>query len=40
MAASDGGAFNIRGAGFYGSEGSHHLNAPVVGMAATRGWGG
>ncbi len=33
--ASDGGIFNYGGAQFYGSTGSLHLNAPIVGMAAT-----
>jgi hypothetical protein len=37
--ASDGGIFNY-GAPFYGSTGGMHLNAPVVGMAATPGDGG
>ena len=33
--ASDGGIFSFGGARFYGSTGSLHLNAPIVGMAAT-----
>jgi Secretory lipase len=33
--ASDGGIFSFGQSGFAGSEGSHPLNAPVVGMAAT-----
>jgi outer membrane protein assembly factor BamB len=36
MAAADGGVFNFGTAGFYGSLGGIHLNAPIVGMAATR----
>ena len=32
---SDGGVFTYGDAGFYGSAGGLHLNAPVVGMAAT-----
>jgi hypothetical protein len=35
LAASDGGVFNYGNAPFLGSAGSLHLNAPVVGMAAT-----
>ena len=35
LAASDGGIFSYGNAQFYGSAGSLHLNAPVVGMAAT-----
>jgi hypothetical protein len=31
--ASDGGIFTFGDAGFYGSEGAHHLNQPIVGMA-------
>jgi hypothetical protein len=34
--ASDGGIFSYGGAEFYGSTGSLHLNAPIVGMAARR----
>jgi hypothetical protein len=37
--ASDGGIFTY-GAPFYGSTGGMHLNAPIVGMAATPGDGG
>ena len=33
--ASDGGIFDFGNAGFFGSAGSLHLNAPVVGMADT-----
>ncbi len=33
--ASDGGIFDYGAAGFWGSTGSLHLNAPVVGMAVT-----
>ncbi|MHB8289145.1 MAG: NHL repeat-containing protein [Acidimicrobiales bacterium] len=33
--ASDGGIFSFGGAKFYGSMGAKHLNAPIVGMAAT-----
>jgi Pro-kumamolisin, activation domain/IPT/TIG domain len=33
--ASDGGVFDFGDAGFWGSTGSTHLNAPVVGMADT-----
>ena len=33
--ASDGGIFNFGDAAFYGSMGGSHLNAPIVGMAAT-----
>ncbi|HWG75152.1 MAG TPA: putative Ig domain-containing protein [Acidimicrobiales bacterium] len=40
LAASDGGVFNFGDAGFYGSMGDKHLNAPVVGMAATPDGGG
>ncbi len=35
LTASDGGLFTFGGVGFYGSMGGIHLNAPVVGMAAT-----
>ena len=34
-AASDGGIFAFGDAGFYGSMGAKHLNAPIVGIAAT-----
>ncbi|HSZ35482.1 MAG TPA: hypothetical protein VK773_00205, partial [Acidimicrobiales bacterium] len=40
LAASDGGVFNYGNAQFYGSAGGMHLNAPVVGMAATPDAGG
>jgi len=33
--ATDGGIFAFGNAGFYGSEGGHPLNKPIVGMAAT-----
>ena len=39
LVASDGGVFNYGGAQFHGSAGSLHLNAPMVGMAATPGGG-
>ncbi len=39
-AASDGGIFSFGDASFYGSMGGQHLNAPVVGMAATPYGGG
>ena len=35
LVASDGGIFNYGSAGFFGSTGNLHLNAPVVGMAPT-----
>ena len=35
LVASDGGIFSFGDAGFYGSMGGKHLNAPIVGMAAT-----
>ena len=37
LAASDGGVFAFRNAAFYGSMGGIHLNAPIVGIAATGG---
>ncbi|MFZ0664924.1 MAG: IPT/TIG domain-containing protein, partial [Acidimicrobiales bacterium] len=40
LVASDGGVFTYGSAGFYGSEGGRHLNAPVVGIAATHDDGG
>ncbi len=40
MVAADGGVFAFGGAQFYGSMGGQHLNAPVVGMAATPTGGG
>ncbi|HVA74527.1 MAG TPA: hypothetical protein VNF71_08175, partial [Acidimicrobiales bacterium] len=40
LVASDGGVFTFGGAVYYGSQGSEHLNAPVVGMAATPDGGG
>ncbi len=39
-AASDGGVFSYGTARFFGSEGGRHLNAPIVGMAATPDAGG
>jgi len=33
--ASDGGIFTFGDAGFFGSEGGSHLNAPIVGIAST-----
>jgi hypothetical protein len=35
MSGSDGGVFTFGNAGFYGSGGGAHMNAPVVGMAPT-----
>jgi hypothetical protein len=35
LVASDGGIFNFGDAGFLGSMGGSHLNAPIVGMAPT-----
>jgi len=35
LVAADGGVFNFGDAGFYGSMGGKHLNAPVVGIAST-----
>ena len=35
LVASDGGIFTFGDAGFFGSTGAIHLNAPIVGMAAT-----
>ena len=35
VAAADGGVFTYAGAGFYGSMGGQHLNAPIVGITAT-----
>ena len=35
LVASDGGVFNFGTANFFGSTGSLHLNAPIVGMAAS-----
>jgi hypothetical protein len=35
LVASDGGVFNYGSAGFFGSTGNIHLNAPIVGMADT-----
>ncbi|HEX4175430.1 MAG TPA: hypothetical protein VHY81_05880, partial [Acidimicrobiales bacterium] len=40
LVASDGGIFNYGDAMFYGSTGAIHLNAPIVGMAATPDGGG
>jgi hypothetical protein len=36
LVASDGGIFTFGDAGFYGSEGGHVLNKPIVGMTAIR----
>jgi N-acetylmuramoyl-L-alanine amidase len=36
LVAADGGIFNYGDAVFFGSAGSLHLNAPIVGMASTR----
>jgi hypothetical protein len=35
LAAQDGGVFTFGDAGFVGSMGGHHLNAPIVGLAAS-----
>ncbi len=40
MSGSDGGVFSLGNAAFFGSAGNIHLNAPVVGMAATPNDGG
>ncbi len=40
MGASDGGIFTFGNAGFYGSMGGSHLNAPIVGLSQTRDQGG
>ena len=40
LAGADGGVFNFGSAQFHGSAGSLHLNAPIVGMAATPDGGG
>ena len=40
LLASDGGVFTFGVAPFYGSAGSLHLNAPIVGMVATPDGGG
>ena len=40
LAGSDGGVFAFGTAGFFGSMGAQHLNAPVVGMARTPDSGG
>jgi hypothetical protein len=37
LAALDGGLFDYGRAGFAGSEGGHHLNAPVVAAASVEG---
>jgi hypothetical protein len=36
LVAADGGVFAYGDAGFYGSTGGQHLNAPIVGIATTR----
>ncbi len=38
--ASDGGIFTFGDAGFFGSTGAIHLNAPIVGMASSPDGGG
>jgi hypothetical protein len=40
LVASDGGIFAFGDARFYGSDPSHHVTAPVVGIAAGLGGGG
>ena len=40
MVGSDGGVFSYGNAGFHGSMGGQHLNAPVVGIAGTQDGGG
>jgi hypothetical protein len=40
LVAADGGVFAYGGTGFFGSAAALHLNAPVVGMAATGDGGG
>jgi hypothetical protein len=40
MVGADGGVFTLGGAGFYGSTGATHLNAPVVGIAVAPGQDG
>ncbi len=40
LSASDGGVFAFGAAGFFGSMGGRHLNAPIVGMAVTPDDGG
>ena len=40
LTAADGGVFTFGDAGFHGSMGGHHLNQPVVGIAATPDGGG
>jgi predicted outer membrane repeat protein len=40
MVGSDGGIFNYGNAGFHGSMGGQHLNAPIVAMAGTADGGG
>ena len=40
LVGADGGVFNFGSAQFHGSAGSLHLNAPIVGMAATPDGGG
>jgi len=39
LVAADGGVFAFGDAGFYGSMGGRHLNAPIVGIASTGGAG-
>ncbi len=40
MVGADGGVFTLGGAGFYGSTGATHLDAPVVGIAVAAGQDG
>jgi hypothetical protein len=40
LVAADGGVFSFGDAAFSGSMGGQHLNAPIVGMAATPDGGG
>jgi hypothetical protein len=37
LVASDGGVFSFGNAGFFGSMGGHHLNAPIVAISASPG---
>jgi len=40
MVGRDGGVFSFGDAGFYGSTGNLHLNAPIIGLSQTRDQGG
>ena len=40
MVGNDGGIYNYGNAGFHGSMGGQHLNAPIVAMASTADGGG